>query len=57
MGVGPSLGTFGHAYSNAMAVSLLVSLECEFIDQRSVKTRTEVMPSVNYEGDQLANHC
>ena len=41
MGVKPSMGTVGDAYDNAMAESFFASLECELIDRRSWKTKTE----------------
>lgn len=41
MGVRPSMGTVGDAYDNAMAESFFASLECELIDRRSWKTKTE----------------
>ncbi len=41
MGVRPSMGTVGDAYDNAMAESFFATLECELIDRRSWKTKTE----------------
>jgi putative transposase len=41
MGVRPSMGTRGDAYDNAMAESFFASLECELLDRRSFKTKTE----------------
>ena len=41
MGVRPSMGTVGDAYDNAMAESVFASLECELVDRRSFKTKTE----------------
>jgi len=41
MGVRPSMGTVGDAYDNAMAESFFASLECELIDRRSFKSKTE----------------
>jgi len=41
MGVRPSMGTVGDAYDNAMAESFFASLECELIERRSFKTKTE----------------
>jgi hypothetical protein len=41
MGVRPSRGSVGDAYDNAMAESFFASLECELIDRRSFKTKTE----------------
>ena len=41
MGVKPSMGTVGDAYDNAMAESFFATLECELINRRSWKTKTE----------------
>ena len=41
MGVRPSMGSVGDAYDNAMAESFFASLECELLDRRSWKTKTE----------------
>ena len=41
MGVRPSMGSVGDAYDNAMAESFFASLECELIDRRSFKTKSE----------------
>ena len=41
MGVRPSMGSVGDAYDNAMVESFFASLECELIDRRSFKTKTE----------------
>jgi len=41
MGVRPSMGTVGDAYDNAMAESFFASLECELIDRRSFRSKTE----------------
>jgi putative transposase len=41
MGVRPSMGSVGDAYDNAMAESFFASLECELIDRRIFKTKTE----------------
>ncbi|SCX96026.1 putative transposase [Nitrosospira sp. Nsp13] len=46
MGVRPSMGTVGDAYDNAMAESFFASLECELIDRRTFKTRTEARLAV-----------
>lgn len=46
MGVRPSMGTVGDAYDNAMAESFFASLECELIDRRTFKTRTEARMAV-----------
>ena len=41
MGVRPSMGSVGDAYDNAMAESFFATLECELLDRRSFKTKTE----------------
>lgn len=41
MGVRPSMGTVGDAYDNAMAESFFGTLECELIDRRSWKSKSE----------------
>ncbi len=41
MSVRPSMGSVGDAYDNAMAESFFASLECELIDRRSWKHKTE----------------
>lgn len=41
LGVRPSMGSVGDAYDNAMAESFFASLECELIDRRSFKTKSE----------------
>jgi putative transposase len=41
MGVRPSMGSVGDAYDNAMAESFFATLECELIDRRSWRTKTE----------------
>jgi putative transposase len=41
MGVRPSMGTVGDAYNNAMAESFFASLECELLERRAFKTKTE----------------
>jgi putative transposase len=41
MGVRPSMGSVGDAYDNAMAESFFASLECELIDRRSFRSKTE----------------
>lgn len=46
MKVKPSMGTVGDAYDNAMAESFFASLECELIDRRSWKTKTEARLAV-----------
>ena len=40
-GVRPSMGTVGDAYDNAMAESFFATLECELIDRRSWRTKSE----------------
>ena len=46
MGVRSSMGTVGDAYDNAMAESVFASLECELIERRSFKTKTEARLAV-----------
>ena len=46
LGVRPSMGAVGDAYDNAMAESFFASLECELIDRRSFKTKTEARLAV-----------
>jgi putative transposase len=46
MGVRPSMGTVGDAYDNAMAESVFASLECELIERRSFKTKTQARLAV-----------
>ena len=41
MGVRTSMGSVGDAYDNAMAESFFASLECELIDRRTFRTKTE----------------
>jgi len=41
MGVRPSMGSVGDAYDNAMAESFFATLECELLDRRSFRTKTE----------------
>ena len=41
MGVRTSMGTVGDAYDNAMAESFFASLECELIDRRVWRTRSQ----------------
>lgn len=40
------MGSIGDAYDNAMAESFFASLECELIDRRSFKTKTEARLAV-----------
>jgi len=46
MGVRPSMGTVGDAYDNAMAESFFASLECELLDRRCFKSKTEARLAV-----------
>ena len=46
MGVRPSMGTVGDAYDNAMAESFFASLECELIDRRSWRSKSEAKMAV-----------
>lgn len=46
MGVRPSMGSVGDAYDNAMAESFFATLECELLDRRSWKTKTEARLAV-----------
>ena len=46
MGVRPSMGSVGDAYDNAMAESFFASLECELIDRRNWKSKTEARLAV-----------
>ena len=46
IGVRPSMGTVGDAYDNAMAESFFASLECELINRRTFKTKTEARLAV-----------
>jgi len=46
MGVRPSMGSVGDAYDNAMAESFFTTLECELIERRSWKTKTEARLAV-----------
>ncbi len=46
IGVRPSMGTVGDAYDNAMAESFFASLECELLDRRAFKTKTEARLAV-----------
>jgi putative transposase len=40
-GVGASMGTVGDAYDNAMAESFFASFECELLNRRKFKTKSE----------------
>ena len=46
MGVRPSMGSVGDTYDNAMAESFFASLECELLDRRCFKTKTEARLAV-----------
>ncbi len=46
MNVRTSMGTVGDAYDNAMAESFFASLECELIDRRVWKTKTQARLAV-----------
>jgi putative transposase len=46
MGVRPSMGSVGDAYDNAMAESFFASLECELLDRRSFRSKTEARLAV-----------
>ena len=46
MGVRPSMGSVGDAYDNALAESFFASLECELLNRRSFKTKTEARQAV-----------
>jgi len=46
MGVRPSMGTVGDAYDNAMAESFFASLDCELIDRKTFRTKTEARLAV-----------
>lgn len=46
IGVRPSMGSVGDAYDNAMAESFFASLECELLDRRSWRTKTEARLAV-----------
>lgn len=46
MGVRPSMGTVGDAYDNAMAESFFATLECELIDRKTFRTKTEARLAV-----------
>ena len=41
MALGQPLGSVGDAYDNAMAESFFASLECELLDRKVLKTRTQ----------------
>jgi putative transposase len=41
LGVRPSMGSVGDAYDNVMAERFFATLECELLDRRSFKTKTD----------------
>ena len=45
-GVGPSMGSVGDAYDNAMAESFFATLECELLERRRFKTQAEARLAV-----------
>lgn len=45
-GVVPSMGSVGDCFDNAMAESFFATLECELLDRRSFKNRTEARLAV-----------
>jgi len=45
-GVAPSMGSVGDAFDNALAESFFATLECELIDRRSFRNRTEARLAV-----------
>ena len=45
-GVRPSMGSVGDCYDNAMCESFFASLECELLDRRCFRTRTEARMAV-----------
>lgn len=46
LGVRPSMGSVGDAYDNAMAESFFASLECELLNRRNFKSKTEARLAV-----------
>jgi len=46
MGVGPSRGSVGDCYDNAMAESFFAALECELLDRRRFRTPTEARHAI-----------
>ena len=44
--VAPSMGSVGDAFDNALAESFFATLECELIDRRSFRNRTEARLAV-----------
>ena len=46
LGVKPSMGSVGDAYDNAMAESFFATLECELIDRRRFRGRSEATMAV-----------
>ena len=45
-GVRPSTGSVGDAYDNAMCESFFATLECELIDRRRFRSRSEAQMAV-----------
>jgi putative transposase len=45
-GIAPSMGSVGDAYDKALAESFFATLECELIDRRSFRNRTEARLAV-----------
>ncbi len=45
-GVRPSMGSVGDAYDNAMCESFFATLECELLDRRKFKTKTEARMAI-----------
>jgi putative transposase len=45
-GVKPSMGSVGDAYDNAMCESFFATLECELLDRRTFRTRSEARMAV-----------
>jgi hypothetical protein len=48
MGVRPSMGSVGDAYDNATAESFFASLECELLDRRTLKSKTEARLAITW---------
>jgi putative transposase len=45
-GVRPSMGSVGDCYDNALCESFFATLECELIDQRSLRTQAEAKMAI-----------
>ena len=45
-GVRPSMGSVADCYDNAMCESLFATLECELLDQKSLRTQAEARMAV-----------